>query len=317
MRLQLSNKHIGGMLKMSNIGYIINESGILMESIDIIEPKDSVKLSGKLDLKFHNRDRLIGYGVLQTADEQNRNGRIYKAADLAKELKAPRQIELMRVGQFCGEAGHPIGEAAKSLARQQTIEPKCTCVRHHKVWMEGNKVLGYFEGTNNPLGETFDKDLRTGIKPAFSLRALGVVKSTPQGAVVDKLKIITYDYVIFPSHKGAYTIGVVNESAGVSSQPTSGFNFTSGLDATKSYIKEFTNQDALTAISRNCVKESAVEYVKDNSFNFKMLQEYFDMGNFDTVDILNGRQLILTEANKQTIVMNIEDYIAKEIQSYL
>lgn len=302
---------------MSNIGYIINESGILMENIDLLEPKDATKLSKKLDLKYHNPDRLIGYGILQTADEQNRNGRIYKKADLAKELKAPRQVELLRVGQFCGEAGHPIGEAAKSLARQQTIDPKYVCVRHLKIWMEGNNVLGYFEGTNNDLGATFDKDLRTGIKPAFSLRALGVVKSTPEGAVVDKLKIITYDYVIFPSHKGAYTLGVMNESAGVSSKSKSGFSLTNNIDATKSYIQEFTNQDALSAISKNCVKESAINYIKDNSFNYKMLQEYFNMSNFDTVDVLNSRQLILTEANKQTIVMNIEDYITKEIQDYI
>ena len=202
----------------NKIGYIINESGILMEDFDIITPTASGSTPFKDDIKFHSKDRIIGYGILQAADERNRNGRIYRRSDLEREVNAPRQRELMDTGTMLGHAGHPL---SSELIVQQTIDPKLCCVRFHKLWMEGDKVMAYFEGTNNELGKTFDADLRIGVKPAFSLRALGTIKATPQGAVVENLKMITYDHVIYPSHRGAYTTGVINESA--ASVPDSGF----------------------------------------------------------------------------------------------
>lgn len=297
----------------NKIGYIINESGILMEDFDIVAPTASGATPFKDEIKFHSKDRVIGYGALQTADEKNRNGRIYTRADLAREVDAPRQKELMATGTFCGHAGHPL---SNELIVQQTIDPKLCCVRFHKLWMEGDTVMAYFEGTNNELGKTFDADLRIGVKPAFSLRALGTIKATPRGAVVENLKMITYDSVIYPSHRGAYTKGVLNESA-IGEAVTSGFALNESNDATKSFISTFTNADVVNTIKKMAsTNESAIEYIKDKSQNFKMLKEYFDMSKFDMVDILNSRQVALTEAGNATIIMNIEDYIAKELQDY-
>lgn len=286
---------------MGKIGYILNESSVCMESVDIREDK--------------NNNRVTGIGVLQTGNEKNRNGRIYRTADLIREVNAPRQKELLAAKQLCGEAGHPIGADASSLVRQQTIDPTKICVRYLKLWMEGDNVMSTFQGTNNALGEAFDKDLRQGVLPAFSLRALGTISSTPQGAVVENLKMITYDYVIYPSHPHAYTRGVLNESASSIAIPKSNFAMSNAMDGSKSFIKEFSNQDVVNAIST--IKESAVTYIKDKSSNFKMLQECYDMTKYDTVDIINPHKLALTEAGKNTIVMSIEDYIANEIQNYI
>lgn len=286
---------------MGKIGYILNESSVCMESVDIREDKNS--------------NRVTGIGALQTGNEKNRNGRIYRTEDLVREINAPRQKELLAAKQLCGEAGHPIGADASSLVRQQTIDPTKICVRYLKLWMEGDNVMATFQGTNNALGEAFDKDLRQGVLPAFSLRALGTISSTPQGAVVENLKMITYDYVIYPSHPHAYTRGVLNESASSIAIPKSNFAMSNAMDGSKSFIKEFSNQDVINAIST--MRESAISYVKDKSSNFKMLQECYDMTKYDTVDIINPHKLALTEAGKNTIVMSIEDYIANEIQNYI
>ena len=286
---------------MGKIGYILNESSVCMESVDIREDRNS--------------NRVTGIGALQTGNEKNRNGRIYRTEDLVREINAPRQKELLAAKQLCGEAGHPIGADASSLVRQQTIDPTKICVRYLKLWMEGDNVMATFQGTNNALGEAFDKDLRQGVLPAFSLRALGTISSTPQGAVVENLKMITYDYVIYPSHPHAYTRGVLNESAANIAITKSNFAMSNAMDGSKSFIKEFSNQDVVNAIST--IKESAISYVKDKSSNFKMLQECYDMTKYDTVDIINPHKLALTEAGKNTIVMSIEDYIANEIQNYI
>ena len=287
---------------MSKIGYILNESSVCMESVDIREDKN-------------DRTRVTGMGILQTGNEKNRNGRIYRTEDLAKEIAAPRQQELLAAKQMCGEAGHPIGADASSLVRQQTIDPTKICVRYLKLWMEGDNVMGTFQGTNNALGEAFDKDLRQGVLPAFSLRALGTISSTPQGAVVENLKMITYDYVIYPSHPHAYTKGIINESAGIANVAKSNFTMNSSMDGTRSFIKEFSNKDVVNAITS--MRESAVDYIKDKSQNFKLLQECYDITNYDTIDIISPHKIALTEAGKNTIVMNVEDYIANEIQNYV
>ena len=285
----------------NKIGYIINESAPIVTEFTVTEDTRS---------GIH---RVTGTGILQTGNERNRNGRFYRTEDLAREINAPRQKELISTGNLLSEASHPL---STELIRQQTIDPRNSCARFLKLWMEGDNVMGTFQGTNNDLGETFDKDLRMGVKPAFSLRALGTISATPQGALVENLKMITYDYVIYPSHPGAYTQGVLNESSSLLSDPISNFKLTNANDATKSFIKEFTNEDVVNAIKQTQLDESAIDYIKDKSHNFYLLKEAFDMTHFDTIDFINDKQVVLTEAGNATIIMNIEDYIAKEIQNY-
>lgn len=284
---------------MNNImGYILNEAVTPMEEIEFIA---------------NGSDRITGKGRLQTGNETNRNGRIYRTEDLAREISAPRQVELVSTGNMIGEAGHPIDT---NLARQQTIDPKNQCVRFLKLWMEGDDVMATFQGTNNQLGEAFDKDLRMGVLPAFSLRALGTVSSTPKGNLVENLKIITYDYVIYPSHPGAYTKGVLNESA--NDLPKSCFDLTKhpNMDATRTLIESF-DVNSLRKGIKTVEESAALSYIKDRSKNFNVLSEFYNIDYSKTnVDLISNNKVSITEAGKSTIVVNVEDYIAKELRNY-
>lgn len=286
-------------MENNKIGYYINESTVKMNEVDVVE-------SG---------NRVTAKGRLQSGNERNRNGRFYRTEDLAREIVAPRQKELLSTKNMLGEAGHPL---SKELVRQQTIDPKLSCVRYLKFWMEGDDVMGIFQGTNNELGDTFDRDLRDGVKPAFSLRALGTLRASREGTVVENLKIITYDYVIYPSHPGAYTEGIITESAGSIIEPKSSFDLSKypNMDATKSYINSFTNEDVVRAMETQAHNEAAINYIKDKSFNYHLLKECFDMTKIDSVDLISPNKIALTEAGSGTFVMNIEDYIAKELQNY-
>lgn len=284
---------------MSTIGYIINESSVQVSEVDVVE-------SG---------NRVIGKGRLQTGNEMNRNGRRYRTEDLAREIAAPRQQELLSTKNMLGEAGHPIDT---NLSRQQTIDPKNVCVRYLKMWMEGDDVKATFQGTNNDLGECFDKDLRSGVKPAFSLRALGTVSSTPEGNVVENLKIITYDYVIFPSHPGAYTEGLVNESVDIIKKPNTHFDLNKypGLDATRTLIESF-DVNTLKKSIKTVEEQSAIDYIKDYSKNFNILSEFYNINQKNaSIDLISKNKISITEAGKHTVVVNVEDYIAKELRNY-
>ena len=176
-------------------------ANIILEGATTVE--DSLITDG-------NGKRVVAEGTLQDMDVENRNRRIYAKADLLPEINGPRMTELIKAKQFCGEYGHPLSD---DLVRQQTIDPKLVCVRFNKVWVEDNLVKARFQGTNNDYGSYFDQDLRDGCKPAFSLRALGAIENVNGKAYVKGIKIITWDSVIYPSHKVAYTSNIVTESA--------------------------------------------------------------------------------------------------------
>lgn len=267
---------------MNNIGYIICETATTtVEKLNII--KESTGEGGK--------KRVIAEGILQTADERNRNGRWYDHTELFPQLTAPRTLELLNAGYLRAENGHPL---SKELARQQTIDGKLCCAQFLNFWTNGMDVWGQFKGTNNDLGEEFDLDLRDGCLPAWSLRALGTVESTKRGAEVRNLKLITYDNVIYPSHPGAYTRKLVSESATIEDR----------ADARgKGLLVPITN-------------DSVISYIKAESANFYKIKESFDLLYNDISLIENNTKVQLSDKNGDILIINLEAYIHNEIMNY-
>lgn len=281
-----------------NIGYIICETATTyVDKVNII--KESAGSSR----------RLVAEGVLQTADEKNRNGRWYGKEELFPQIKAPRTMELLKAGYLRAECGHPL---SKDLARQQTIDAKLCCAQFLDLWTEGNNVMGRFKGTNNDLGEEFDMDLRDGCYPAWSLRALGTVDETSRGLEVKNLKLITYDNVIYPSHPGAYTKRIVSESTEelgdytrrrpehIVTESAGGHTY---VDNGKGLLVPINNQ-------------SVIDYIKTESCSFHKIKESFDLLYETIVPIDNCTKIQMTDRFGSTIVVNLEDYIHNEIMDY-
>lgn len=281
-----------------SIGYIICETATtLSENVRIIN--ESVGGGGT--------NRVIAEGILQTADEKNRNGRIYRKEDLFPQIECNRTKELLKAGYMRGECGHPL---SNELSRQQTIDGKLCCVQYLKFWTNGDDVWGQFKGTNNSLGEEFDRDLRDGCLPAFSLRALGTIENTARGAEVRNLKIITYDNVIYPSHPGAYTKGIVTESA----MDIGSHGFTRHLSENMTIDQKMERRGSGLIVPIST--ESVINYIKSESANFDMIKESFDL-LYDNIQLLeNGSQVQLTTKTGDTIIVNLESYVHNEIMSY-
>lgn len=265
-----------------NIGYVICE-GFTVES-------ESKIIS-------ENGNRVIAEGIVQTADEVNRNGRIYRKEDLIREINSPRTVELLQAGYMRGESGHPTDQ---NLARQQTIAPSNVCVKFLKFWIDGANIMAQFKGTNNELGRFFDADLREGDKPAFSLRGLGVLKSTPRGNQVDNLRMICYDHVIFPSHERAYTTKLVSESANLGGNSV---NESELHSSAKPLLVPITNQ-------------SVINYIKSESANIKSMLNCFDIFYESIKLVNNGHDVQLMDKDGNLFVVNLESYISNEIMDY-
>lgn len=267
----------------SKLGYVIIETATTNENVEPATIVEENKHTG----------RVMAEGILQEANMKNRNGRWYDSRDLFPELCAPRQIELIRTGNMRGENGHPL---SKDLIRQQTIDPNNCSVVYTKFWTDGNFVKSRFFGTFNDKGEEFDRELRNGFKPSFSLRALGTICNTARGAEVKCPKLITYDRVIYPSHDKAYTDGIVSESA--------------GLVAEGSKIIMESNDPGMIIPITN---DSVINYIKSQSLNFKAIKESFDL-MYDDIKLVNGgSQVQLTDKAGSLFVVNLEQYIHNEI----
>lgn len=279
----------------SRIGYIICESDI---TLDVKPPR--VIQEDTIDTYNNNGDpikhrRLVAEGVLQTADVENRNHRIYSADELFPQLESNRTKDLLRKNMFLGEMTHPTDA---SLARQQTIDEKLSAVRYLKFWTEGKDVWARFKGSNTQYGDTFDLDLREGCLPEFSLRALGTLENTPKGAFVRNLRLITYDQVIYASHPTAYTRRIVSESTNV-----------------EGAIKR-VQIDESTDIFEPITNKQIINYLMTESANLNTIKDWFDI-KYDTIKYLPENGYVqMRNTDNDIMMVNLESYISNEINQY-
>ena len=275
------------------IGNIILESSHEVPEVTIISEKNS---------------KVVGTGIIQTLGDENRNGRIYEIKDMKPEVEGDRiQKELIPTGNMRGHDGHP---SSTELSIQSVINPTLCSVKYKKIWIEGNEIHANFCGTNNELGKAFNADLMDGDKPSFSLRALGSVDRERTGkCYVRNIRIITWDRLIFPSHKRAYTTGLITSKNEAAIMEAAGYDY-------KQY--ELTNgKRALTeGVLIPIVNQQVVDYVKHESANIKSVLNTFETLYESAIIVNGGKQVQLSLASGDKMVINLEQYIADEIMNY-
>ena len=200
------------------------------------------------------------------------------------------------------ENGHPL---ANDLRRQQTIDPNNVVAYLLDVWTEGDFVKGYVRGSNLPIGEAFNQDLLDGFIPAWSLRALGRIEETRNGAEVKGINIITYDRVYYPSHPEAYTDGIVSESV-----------TDSGIILPKTPMPKRDKLVEENGIIVPIVNQQIIDCINQESMNFKTIKESFDVLYNDIKLINGGTQVQLTDRVGGIFICNLESHIHNEIMRY-
>lgn len=268
---------------MSVLAYIISEQTYSGRP-EIISTTQEI--TQKKSVKFNQ--------TLQDADVRNRNTREYEKSGLQEGLNRENVQELEQRKSWFGEAGHPIDP---SQARQLTIDPKCISHRINKHWWQGNLIKGQIETALTPFGFML-KDLvvEQEVEMAVSLRAIGnIIQNNGKIKVTRPMHIVTYDWVFYPSHKVAYKDqGFVNESA------------------TKLGNNMMMLESVLIPLSGGSQK--ALEYIKEQSANFKIVSEIF--GDFDNISIIDNKKVIL-ENSGEKVIIPIEKYISDEVNQYM
>jgi len=156
-----------------------------------------------------NNGRLIVEGVLQRAESENQNGRVYPAGVLKREVKTYLSKEI-KENRAYGELDHP---------ESSVVELKNTSHIIRDIWWDGNDVIGKVEVLKTPSGNILKELLEAGCTVGISSRGMGSVKESTNGRTVtveDDFALICWDFVSNPSTHGAF-MKPVNES--VNSKP--------------------------------------------------------------------------------------------------
>lgn len=134
-------------------------------------------------------------GVIQRADAENQNGRIYPRRILERELE--NYMKLVKERRAHGELDHR-DEPVVNLERISHIITDIEM-------MPNGDVIGEVEILDTPLGRIVRTLIESQVTVGISSRALGSVTSNGVSDVVgDDLHFICWDFVSEPSTHGAF-----------------------------------------------------------------------------------------------------------------
>ena len=152
-----------------------------------------------------NDGKLIVSGILQRANAENQNGRIYPKEILVREARKYNDT-FIKERRAMGELDHP----ESSVVNLANVSHN---IRDMK-W-QNDDLVGTVEVLPTPAGNILKELFRSGIKLGISSRGMGSVETIDE----DDFELIAFDFVSNPSTQGAFlhptNEGVINESVRV------------------------------------------------------------------------------------------------------
>lgn len=134
--------------------------------------------------------------LLQKADTQNHNGRIYPRSVLMREMK--KYKELVESRRAIGELDHPDSPIVELKNASHLITD---------IYDSGDDVRGNIEILNTPNGKILRGIIEQGVKIGISSRGIGSLQQEGESNIVqDDFELIAFDAVSSPSTPGAFLV---------------------------------------------------------------------------------------------------------------
>ena len=160
-----------------------------------------------------NGGKLIVSGILQRANAENQNGRIYPKEILVREANKYNKTFISE-RRAMGELDHPESSVVNLANVSHNIR---------EMKWENDDLVGTVEVLPTPAGNILKELFKSGIKLGISSRGMGSVEAIDEDdggkqtvAVQPDFELIAFDFVSNPSTQGAFlrptNEGVINES---------------------------------------------------------------------------------------------------------
>ncbi len=147
-------------------------------------------------VKDPSKPLLLQNKLLQKANTQNHNGRIYPRSVLQRESAKYKEKVLARCAM--GELDHP---------DSPIVELKNVSHLITDIYMEGDEVRGTIEVLHTPPGQILKNLIQQGVKIGISSRGIGSLQNeSGQNIVQDDFELIAFDAVSSPSTPGAFLV---------------------------------------------------------------------------------------------------------------
>lgn len=164
-----------------------------------------------INLKTTNNDGILFAEFdtcLQTFEEMNRNKRQYLAKNLEEAMRSERITTLLRDNAWYGEMDHPTQQFQNSPLTPERIAAIWMPNRSHKILnptFRGNELNARIQtASGTEAGRGMAAEIIQGLRPSFSCRAMASLENVNNKPTVMVKNLITYDWVLFPSHKTAH-----------------------------------------------------------------------------------------------------------------
>tara|TARA_Y100000592_G_scaffold43009_1_gene68394 strand:- start:1121 stop:1744 length:624 start_codon:yes stop_codon:yes gene_type:complete len=150
-----------------------------------------------IEASIRKNKPLVVSGVIQRAEAENQNGRIYPMEILKREIENYKNGPI-KERRALGELDHP----ESSVINLQNVSHNIT-----DVWWEGDDVMGKVEILSTPAGNILKELFKEGITVGISSRGMGSVQENIREQTVTvqpDFELLCFDFVSTPSTHGAY-----------------------------------------------------------------------------------------------------------------
>jgi len=169
---------------------------ILREWYELCDGGTCQDLLTEQEKSFVKSGGLILTGVMQRADKENGNGRVYGRKVLEREVN--NYIKIVEDRRALGELDHP---------EDSVVNLKNVSHMVLKVWWDGDAVMGKVKVLDTPSGKILRSLVESGVKLGISSRGLGSTRKEGGKTIVeDDFQLICFDFVQEPSTPGAFML---------------------------------------------------------------------------------------------------------------
>ena len=149
---------------------------LLSEYYELCEGGVCQDLLTEAEKRFVADGGMILSGVMQKADTQNGNGRVYPEAVLIREVK--NYSKLVKERRALGELDHP----DDSVINLRNASHMVT-----EIWMEGKDVKGKLRVLDTPSGKVLQELVKANVNVGISSRGMGSVSESQGQTIVDPM----------------------------------------------------------------------------------------------------------------------------------
>lgn len=238
--------------------------------------------------------------TMQSFGVMNRNNRMYNIDNVWNCISNdPKIQDLLANSSWFGEMDHPNSEIkGQELSAERILNPKMGNTSH-KIMnprRSGNLIDATIEtDAGTEAGINMAKKILQGMTPRFSARAVAELKNINGTPTVDMKKLISYDWVLYPSHPEAHAltkpqvINTVCESAGAD-------------NATYTMILPL---------------KEILEYAGKKCVNSQMIMESFELDKNTLLGFDSSREHIVMKDKNNLIFSKMDSDVRREVNGYL